>query len=220
MIDLDLRMHTCIDQLLAKIRPKSTAILRTQAYYSIPELIHQYKTHIWGLVEVHCGGYFHASTSLLDKIDQVQTNFIRKIGVSDREAFLEHNFMPCILRRNIAILGLLHKRVIGQCHSSFEQLLPWYSHKFDVPRGIGHNKQLYAHWLEVTQHPAFFSRSIFSMVDFYNNLPQYVVDSESASRFQTFLTEIAGNRSREDAPFWQFRSVDVKVLICAEPQMI
>ena len=32
MIDLDLRMHTAIDQLLSKIRAKSTAILRTRAY--------------------------------------------------------------------------------------------------------------------------------------------------------------------------------------------
>ena len=34
MIDLDLRMHTAIEQLLSKIRSKSTAILRTREYYS------------------------------------------------------------------------------------------------------------------------------------------------------------------------------------------
>jgi hypothetical protein len=39
MIDLDLRMHSCIEQLLSKIRPKSTALLRTRAYYSVPELV-------------------------------------------------------------------------------------------------------------------------------------------------------------------------------------
>ena len=46
MIDLDLRMHTEIDQLLSKIRPKSTAILRTRGYYSDAELLNQYKTHV------------------------------------------------------------------------------------------------------------------------------------------------------------------------------
>ena len=49
MIDLDLRMHSCIDQLLSKIRPKCTAILRTRAYSCAAELINQYffreKTH-------------------------------------------------------------------------------------------------------------------------------------------------------------------------------
>ena len=82
MIDLDLRMHSAIDQLLSKIRPKSTAILRTRAYYSDSELLQQYKTHIWCLVEMHCGGYFHAATSLLDKVDQVQKKFLHKVGIS------------------------------------------------------------------------------------------------------------------------------------------
>ena len=46
MVDLDLRMHTSIDQLVSKIRPKSTAILRTRGYYSTSELITQCKTHV------------------------------------------------------------------------------------------------------------------------------------------------------------------------------
>ena len=60
MIDTDLRMHSCMEQLLSKIRPKMTAILRTRGYYSVPDLITQFKTHIWGLMEVNMGGYFHA----------------------------------------------------------------------------------------------------------------------------------------------------------------
>ena len=124
MVDLDLRMHTAIDQLLSKIRPKSTAILRTRGYYNVPELLNQYKTHVWCLVELHCGGYFHAATSLLDKVDQVQRIFLNKLEVSESTAFLDFNFAPTVLRRSIGILGLLHKRVLGQCHGSFEQFLP------------------------------------------------------------------------------------------------
>ena len=45
-IDLNLRMHTAIDQLLAKIRPKSTANLRTGGNYSTAELIDQFKIQI------------------------------------------------------------------------------------------------------------------------------------------------------------------------------
>ena len=48
MVDTDLRMHTCIDQLLAKTRPKITAILRTRGFYSIPDLASRFKSHIWG----------------------------------------------------------------------------------------------------------------------------------------------------------------------------
>ena len=204
MIDLDLRMHTSIDQLVSKIRPKSTAILRTRGYYSTSELITQYKTHVWSLVEIHCGGYFHAATSLLDKVDQVQRNFLHHLQVSEQDAFLDFNFAPTILRRNIAVLGLLHKRVLGLCHRSFEGLLPWYSQRFNSERPVGHNKQLYGHWLEVKEHRALFGRSIFSMIDIYNNLPQSVVDAPSVSSFQKRLTEIARTRCKALDPMWQF----------------
>ena len=204
MIDLDLRMQTAIDQLLSKIRPKSTAILRTRGYYSAPELLNQYKTHIWCLVELHSGGYFHAATSLLDKVDQVQRNFLNKLEISESTAFLELNFPPSVLRRTIGILGLLHKRVLGLCHCSFELLLPWRSQRFDTDRGSGHDKQLYGHWLEATQHRALYSRSIFAMVDIYNNLPQKIIDARSVSAFQHLLTDIAKERCRQQIPRWEF----------------
>ena len=75
MIDTDLRMKTCIEQLLSKIRPKITAILRTRAYYSTSDLIMQFKIHIWGLIEANMGGDFHAATYLLTKIDHVRKSF-------------------------------------------------------------------------------------------------------------------------------------------------
>ena len=54
-MDADLRMHSAIEDLMSKIRPKITAILRTRAYYKVPDLIGQFKTHIWGLIEAHNG---------------------------------------------------------------------------------------------------------------------------------------------------------------------
>ena len=203
-IDLNLRMHTAIDQLLAKIRPKRTAILRTREYYSTAELIDQFKTQIWGLVESHCGGYFHAANSLLQKIENVQLNFLTQLNVTVEEAFLKYNFAPAMLRRNIAVLGLLHKRVLGLCHPSFDELLPWYSHKVDTPRGFGHNKQLYDHRMEVTHQRSLFDRSIFGMIDFYNNLSQQLVDSPSVCIFQSSLTSIAKARCKRGDLNWQF----------------
>ena len=79
MVDPDLRMHTAIEQLLSKIRSESTAILRIRAYYSTPELVKQYKTHVWGLVECHCGAYFHAASGLLEKKIPSSTSFLVEV---------------------------------------------------------------------------------------------------------------------------------------------
>ena len=68
MVDVDLRMHSAIEQVLSKIRPKVTAILRTRGYYTTAELILQFNTHICGLIEANIGGYFHAVSSLLEKL--------------------------------------------------------------------------------------------------------------------------------------------------------
>ena len=202
MVDTDLRMLTCIDQVLSKIRPKITAILRTRGYYNVPELIHQFKTHIWGVMEIHMGGFFHATSPLLRKFDHAQNRFLNELGLSAAQAFLEFNFAPPSLRRHIGILGLLHKRVLGKCHPSFEYLLPWYCTRFTEARGHGHTKQLYAHWLEITNHQGLFTRSIFGMVDIYNNLPQQAVDAMSVKCFQQYLIHIARARCQAGEIAW------------------
>ena len=202
MVDVDLRMHSAVEQVLGKIRPKITAILRTQGYYSIADLIVQFKTHIWGLIEMNIGGYFHAAASLLAKIDAAQNRFLRELGLSPAQAFLEFNFAAPSLRRNVGVLGLLHKRVLGKCHPTFERLLPWYATRFSEPRGFGHTKQLYGHWVEITSHRDLFNRSIFAMVDIYNNLPQHVVDAKSVSAFQHCLMHTVRTRCQQGDAEW------------------
>ena len=81
-------------------------------------------------------------------------------------------------------------------------LLPWYWQHFQIARGFGHNKQLYGHWVEADQHPALWGRSIFAMVDIYNNLPQEVVDAASVSSCQNTLTDMARRRCQSDNADW------------------
>ena len=91
----------------------------SRGYHSIADLNMQFKTHIWGLIEVHNGGYFHAIPSLLDKIEHAQNRFLRELEVSPEQAFLDFNFAPPRIRRNTAVLDLLNKRIIGKCHPTF-----------------------------------------------------------------------------------------------------
>ena len=143
MIDPDLRMHSAVEQVLSKIRPKITAILRTRGYYSTSNLIFQFKSHIWGLIETNMGGYFHAVSSLLDKIDKAQSRFLRELDLTPEHAFMEYAFAPPSLRRNIGALGFLHKRVLGKCHPSIANLLPFWTDQPEEIRARIHVKKLY-----------------------------------------------------------------------------
>ena len=142
---------------------------------------------------MNIGGYFHA----FDKLDHAQKRFLCELGLSTAEAFLEFNFAPPKLRRNVAVLGLLHKRVIGKCHPVYERLFPWYSQRFPEGRGFGHNKQLYNHCVEISAHQQLYNRSSFLMTDIYNNLPQHVVDAVSVAIFQSYLTHISRTRCQQ-----------------------
>ena len=153
-------------------------------------------------METHNGGIFHASDTLLHRLDSAQHHFLIEIDMHTATAFTDHNFAPPTLRRNIGILGLLHKRVLGKCHPIFQKLLPFHSDVFGWIRAEEHNKQLYNHILEVHYQQALHRRSVFGMVTQYNKLPQNVVDCDSVSKFQHYLTLMARKRCQDGDADW------------------
>ena len=133
---------------------------------------------------------------------RAQRHFLHELDVTPEQAFIDHNFAPPNLRRDIGILGLLHKRVLGISHPIFFELLPFHADVFGSLRTGEHNKQLYGHILEVQFQHALHFRSIFAMVYVYNRLPQEVVDCTSVSMFQRSLTLKARKLCRDGDPNW------------------
>ena len=152
---------------------------------------------------MHCGGIFHAADYLLNKLDETQKRFLRELDITEEEAFMQHNFAPSQLRRNIAILGLMHKRVIGECHPIFRKLLPLCTDAGQPGYPNGHNKQLYGHLHEVSFQMGLYCRSILAMVYRYNMLPQNVVDATTVKEFQKRLTLTARMHCAAGTNEWQ-----------------
>ena len=202
LVDCKLVMDSGIERILAQARPKIRAIIRTRPHYSVAELITQFKTHIWGIMEIHNGGIFHASNHLINRFDDSQRHFLENLGVDERYAFLEHNFAPPSLRRNIGVLGLLHKRVLGISHPIFQRLLPFHADVFGSLRQGEHTRQLYGHVLQVQAQHSLHARSIFGMVYVYNRLPQELVDCATISSFQSGLTHMARKLCQDGDPAW------------------
>ena len=123
--------------------------------------------------------------------------------MDEATAFLDCNFAPPSLRRNIGILGLLHKRVLGEAHPIFQKLLPFHADIFNYLRPREHSKQLYCHILEVQRQQALHQRSIFGMVKVYNHLPQWLIDCSTVSSFQSHLTKLAREKCKKDEPDWK-----------------
>ena len=183
---------------MSRLRPKVEALIHTHAYYGIADMIKQYKTHNWGLYEFQYGALFHAGGTVLQAFDKLHQHFLRHIHCTEDVAFLQYNFAPPRLRRSVAILGLLHKRVLNIAHSDFNDLWPLAQpgHAFE-----GHNRQL-ACQEPVHTYTALYRRSIFGMIHVYNRLNQEIVDCPSIKAFQRALTSIARSRCQDGDSWW------------------
>ena len=149
LIDVKLRMDSCVDQVVARARPKVKALLRTRAFYNLGDMLGQYKAHIWGITEYVNGCILHACATTLDKLERLQRSFLNELQVTEECAFIEHNFAPPALRRDIGILGMIHKRVLGECHPAFCNLLP-----FSLHSAPWHDKQINSRLTECVSHQA------------------------------------------------------------------
>ena len=138
--DANLSMANDIAELVKRCRPKIRAIIRARRYYSMHQILNLFKTHIWGMLEYHTSAIYHACDTHIDKIDRLQNSFLDELGLTAKEALLEFNFAPLNSRRDIAMLAVLHRRVLGQMHRDFDKLLPFRSSS-DSRK---HNKQLIA----------------------------------------------------------------------------
>jgi len=203
LFDCKLIMDHAIDKILTQARPKITAILRTRSHYSKKDLISQFKTHIWGIMETQNGAIFHSAEYLLEKLDSAQRRFLHELDLDEATAFMEFNFAPPSLRRDIGILGLLQKRVLGKAHPVFQKLLPFYADVFGNLRPGDHDRQLYGHNLDIKFQCVLYSRSIFGMVHVYNHLPQNVVNEKTVSGFQKLLTLTARQICQEGIQDWK-----------------
>ena len=205
MVDAKLVMSTETNKLRKKARAKMRALLRTAPYNSKVDMIIQFKTHVWPILEGSTGAIYHAASSHLAPLDAVQNSFLSALSVSAEEAFLEHNMAPLHLRRDIAAMGLLHKITLRQCHPGFHALFPRDDRECASHRVTRDRLKLHTRTLKDRSplaHLSSIKRSLFAAVRVYNRLPQHCVDAETVSTFQTRLTESAKAACRAGRLNW------------------
>ena len=132
-----------------------------------------YKSQILSYLESGSVAFFHAPDTIMNPLDRIQQRFLREIGVSKKDAILRFNLSPLAIRRQIAALGLLHRRVLNKTPSVIGELLPFASlsrHPYHTRlQSALHDKQL---WDPAERsYTEIFRRSIFGCIGIYNRLP-------------------------------------------------
>ena len=156
--DCKLRMDLAVRDMVSQASWKLTTILRTRRFHGVSQLVQVYKSKV-----------LSAAKTTLAGIDAVQRRFLRECGLSDEEALLHFNLAPLETRRDIAMLGLIHRSVLGCGSRHFANMFllspPSASQKYD--------KQLFTH--RSPRHLQILTRSALGLVGVYNLSPAQVV---------------------------------------------
>ena len=123
-MDCFLQVSSTVDHIVSWARPEIKALLRTHGIYDTRTMLQQYKIHIQGGTEYTNGAILRACDTVLSRIDHLQEQFLDETHLIAEDAFLDYSFASQTLRRDIGILGFIHKRILGLCHQILRNCCP------------------------------------------------------------------------------------------------
>ena len=106
-------MEGAVQKLVNEVRWKVKTLLKSARYHTVAELVTLYKGKVLGYIEYRTPAIYHATDTVLKKLDKVQQHFLRQVGLTEKDALLKWNSVPLATRRDVAMLGLIHRTVIG-----------------------------------------------------------------------------------------------------------
>ena len=194
LFDAQLLMHTAARHVATEAGWRLQQLLKGRRFFTTPELMHLYKAQVLSFVESSTPGLYHAAPTVLDRVDRVQRRLLRELGLSELAALLDFRLAPLPSRRDMSMLGVLHKVTLGLAPPQLAAFFPPLDRQtnlFDKQRLRNwrppHDKQLYTD-CGITATDVM-RRSLFGLVHTYNLLPQCVVDQKTVKGFQRSLQE-------------------------------
>ena len=208
LFDCQLRMRSAVARLSKEAGWRLTAILRPRRFFQEREIISLYKSLVLSPLESGAVAYSHASRSVLETIDRIQRRLLRELDIDEVEAFERYKLAPLQTRRDIGMLGLLHRISLGLAPAQLCDLFP----KDDaVRRGHVFGTRLSSfvqrhdrQFLDRDSHTETFRRSVFGLVSSYNLLPQEIVDISTVKMFQQRLQKSVLKAALAGVDGWQY----------------
>ena len=177
-------MNTAAHKCATSATLKSRSLLRAHRYYSTADLVMLYKSHVLSFIEYRTPGLHFASASILNQIDDVQARFLRQINVSEESAFMHFNLAPLTARRDIAILGCIHRAARQRGPPS---LLQFFSRNLSPHVPFARRAQ--RHSFQIVEWPRgrdllIMRRSALRIIRLYNVLQQKAIENATSHLFK------------------------------------
>ena len=210
VFDCKLLMHEAISTCSCEGGWRSLQILSCRRYYSIRELVFLYKSHVLSYLEFRTPAISHASSSSLLLLDGVQQRFLMALEVSELDALLSLSLAPLAVRRDIAILGMIHRTALGLGPGVFRQFFS--PDRSPPPPRLRSLRSASASSRRHVRHlvdplpisaPDYVVRSPLGAVRIYNILPDSIIGQSSVKEFQSCLQYLVAASARNGVASWQ-----------------
>ena len=111
--DGGLTMNEAVGEVVSSASWKLRTLIRTRRYYSDAELVLLYKSNVLSYLEYRTAAVYHGTREVLVRLDAIQTRFLRDAGIDELTALMVFNLAPLAMRRDIAMLGMIHRAALG-----------------------------------------------------------------------------------------------------------
>lgn len=191
-------MTEAINDVVTQAGWKLRTLLRTRRFYCDAEMVLLYKSHLVSFIEYRTSAVYHARRDVFSRLDAVQTRFLRDANVTVLHALVRFNLAPLAVRRAIAMLGLIHRTVLGFGPLHFQKFF-----KIDV-NGTERRKHRY-HLVDPRRSLSsqLLKRSALGLIAVNNLLPDVVVTQRTVSGFQSGLQRIVRERAEAGQEAWE-----------------
>ena len=193
--DTQLIMSEAIGECAQECHWRLSALLRTRRYFSVVDLVLQYKSQVLSYLEYRTAVVSHAADIHLHLLDSVQRRFLDNIDITDLVAFQQFNLAPLCARRDIANLGIIFRAVTRR---GPKKLWPFFTldnaSRRSSPRWRFHRFQVADTYRALNRD--YINRSTLGYIGIFNLLPDVVfVDEDghlpiSVQSFQRNLTRL------------------------------
>ena len=117
--DTKLIMSDTVHNLANNCRWKVKAILRTGRFNTGADLVNLYKAQVLSFIEYRTVAIYHAYNSSHEELLHVR-QILLAAGLSAVEALCNFRLAPLSVRRDIALLGLIHRTVLRRGPKQFQ----------------------------------------------------------------------------------------------------
>ena len=167
-------------------------------------MMNLYKSHVLSYLESKTPALYHASKTTLEPLDNIQRRFLREMNVTSDAALCHFNLAPLNARRDMAMLGLIHRTTLGIGPPHFCE---WFTFangpttRTTRRRTRQHPWQL--HDPVDSSHTELLKRSVFGLIRVYNELDYDIVNTCSVQVFQHHLQDKLKRLADSDPENWE-----------------